>query len=68
MGSKKEKICPDCKTRNPEDAKFCRSCGISIEHIVADAQAEEPEGKLCPKCNRIMPLDSNFCIGCGAEL
>jgi serine/threonine protein kinase len=24
-------ICPDCKSENTEDSKFCKTCGISIE-------------------------------------
>ena len=26
----KEKVCPNCKSRNPTDAKFCYKCGVTL--------------------------------------
>ncbi|WP_029520324.1 zinc-ribbon domain-containing protein [Persephonella sp. IF05-L8] len=27
------KICPQCKTENPENAKFCQNCGFNLEEV-----------------------------------
>lgn len=38
-------FCPKCGTQNPENGKFCRSCGTDIG-VVTDALAEKTSGAL----------------------
>jgi class 3 adenylate cyclase/tetratricopeptide (TPR) repeat protein len=47
--------CPECQTDNPDDSRFCRECGISLEIT-------------CPKCSKANLPDSKFCTGCGHDL
>ncbi len=30
ISEKRKQVCPDCKTKNPEDAEFCQKCGIRL--------------------------------------
>ncbi len=47
--------CPQCRQENPEGARFCNSCGNSLE-------------ALCGACAHSNPAGSRFCNGCGARL
>ncbi len=44
--------CPDCKTENPDGAKFCMSCGTALAPACPSCGAELPsaEAKFCPSC------------------
>lgn len=55
----KTKICPHCKTSNPEKSIFCVKCGKKLENI--------PTNK-CPSCNHPNPVDAKFCVNCGQNL
>ena len=33
--------CPNCDTVNPDDAKFCRTCGINLQESIFDDGEEE---------------------------
>lgn len=35
-------FCPKCGTRNPEDGKFCRSCGVDLGNVSAALGGELP--------------------------
>ncbi|TAE60282.1 MAG: serine/threonine phosphatase [Nostocales cyanobacterium] len=48
-------ICPDCKFENPNDNKFCQSCGTSLTN------------KTCPKCGADVSFNTRYCKECGAE-
>lgn len=48
-------ICPHCKFENPNDNKFCQSCGTSLTH------------KTCSECGADVPLNTRYCQNCGAE-
>lgn len=48
-------ICPHCKFENPDDNKFCQSCGTSLTL------------KTCDKCGADVPLHTRYCQECGAE-
>lgn len=54
--SENYKICPNCKTRNPEKALFCVHCGNKLD---------KNSKNLCPNCGIENPVDSKFCVGCG---
>ena len=48
-------ICPNCSTVNPENARFCISCG-------------HPLPRICAVCGAINPPEARFCNQCGSPL
>jgi class 3 adenylate cyclase/tetratricopeptide (TPR) repeat protein len=44
--------CPNCKTKNPEGAKFCFNCGETLTIS-------------CANCGTQLPMDAKFCFNCG---
>ncbi|QYX31799.1 serine/threonine phosphatase [Sphaerospermopsis torques-reginae] len=48
-------ICPQCQFENPNDNKFCQSCGTSLTY------------KTCPECGAEVLLNNQYCHKCGAE-
>lgn len=75
-------ICPNCKTQNPSNAKFCLNCGQSLaEKVCPYCQAKNPasakfciscgkkiEEIICPGCKAPSPVGSKFCSNCGTKL
>lgn len=53
------KICPNCKTKNPEKALFCVKCGNKMDK---DVKVE------CPSCGTPNQSDAKFCVECGETL
>jgi len=49
--------CQNCRTENPEGAKFCKKCGRSLQ----------PE-LVCPQCGHTNPEGKKFCNSCGHAL
>jgi class 3 adenylate cyclase/tetratricopeptide (TPR) repeat protein len=47
--------CTACGASNPDEARFCASCGGSI-------------GRTCPSCGASVPADARFCPSCGTSL
>src|SRR5262245_215333 len=47
--------CPSCDSENPEDAKFCDTCGTALP-------------RRCPACGAPNRTTAKFCNGCGAAL
>ncbi len=47
--------CLQCDFDNPDEAKFCGSCGGRLDRI-------------CPKCNFANPANHKFCNECGQQL
>ncbi|MBI2458511.1 MAG: AAA family ATPase [candidate division NC10 bacterium] len=47
--------CPACGHENREGARFCTSCGRTLE-------------ARCPACGQGVPAGAHFCDGCGAAL
>ena len=61
FGNNKEEVgiaCPECKTVNKKEAKFCCNCGKSLE----------TDNKVpCIKCGVRIEKNSKFCSECGAK-
>lgn len=47
-------ICPQCGFENPEEHKYCQSCGISLTE------------KVCHECQASIPVEAKTCSFCGA--
>jgi protein phosphatase len=47
-------ICPQCEFENPEDHKYCQSCGISLTE------------KVCCQCQASIPIEAKICSFCDA--
>lgn len=67
------KSCAGCGTLNPADARFCTSCGQSLQPVPAAASSTcrscgkpvIPGAKFCPHCGESLIIK---CTGCGHEL
>lgn len=55
----KQVPCPECNTMNPENAKFCLSCGHKFEPASAS---------VCPDCGKPVVPGAKFCLECGRKL
>ena len=49
------RVCQNCGTENPEQARFCMSCGNVLENV-------------CPTCSTVNPAEAKFCMSCGTGL
>lgn len=47
-------ICPQCEFENPEEHRYCQSCGTSLTH------------KVCGECQASIPIEAKTCNFCGA--
>lgn len=47
-------VCPQCHFENPNNNKFCQSCGTSLTH------------KPCHQCGSSVPFGAENCTNCGA--
>ncbi len=52
--------CPNCDYKNKKDAKFCESCGHSLEF-----KNTREKTKKCPACGAENSSDARFCSQCG---
>jgi len=57
--SENYKICPNCKTKNPEKALFCVKCGNKLDKNLKIK---------CPSCGIENPSEAKFCVSCGKTL
>ena len=51
-GNQRQVVCPACKAKNPEEARFCEECGAALT-------------RLCPECGRENPVQKRYCSSCG---
>ena len=52
-----ERVCPQCGTPNPADARFCCMCRASLQE------------KTCPSCGKVIAVaQARYCPFCGADL
>jgi len=49
--------CPHCQHETRERARFCGTCGASLDRMVA-----------CPRCAALQPQGTRFCDSCGEAL
>lgn len=49
--------CPECRTPNDADARFCDHCGARMS-----------TERICPECSNVNDADARFCDGCGQAL
>src|SRR5262245_37196405 len=49
------RTCPNCAAENPQNARFCMSCGTELSPV-------------CPSCGAENPVGAKFCIECGTAL
>ena len=47
--------CPGCQTENPNVARFCSNCGLSLQNR-------------CPNCHAELAPGARFCMYCGQSL
>ena len=48
-------LCPQCRTENPGQAKFCLGCGNKLAVV-------------CPACGVALPPQAKFCFECGTQI
>jgi eukaryotic-like serine/threonine-protein kinase len=49
--------CPNCQTELPDNAKFCMSCGRTLQTEI-----------VCTQCRHVNPAEAKFCLQCGRAL
>ena len=63
------KKCPECRTINKENAKFCVGCGKSFEEKSVEIKPKDikkrQNTKICPSCKSEIPENAKFCVICG---
>jgi membrane protease subunit (stomatin/prohibitin family) len=57
--------CAGCGTLNPENARFCASCG---QPLAAQPAAPAAAGVACPSCGTQNAAGARFCSSCGTSL
>jgi len=59
--------CPECGFDNPDDIKFCTSCGSKLEAAAPPPTPTAPTNR-CPQCGSEIRPEARFCDQCGASL
>ena len=54
------KRCNACGFENPDEGKFCKSCGTKLEEKITP--------KFCRHCGREVAAGTMYCVGCGKPL
>lgn len=68
------KLCPRCRTRNPDNARFCKYCGVNLEDFVRSIVDEQlsklapvqGEYWICSACSAKNLPGYKFCDNCGS--
>jgi len=64
----KQTACPDCKTPNGAEARFCVGCGKPLKVGTAPAAPSPLSRKICAGCSKIHDSTAQFCLHCGTKL
>ena len=69
MANENEVICPNCKSANAKDTKFCGNCGSPLTATCPSCGASVGlDTKFCNQCGSPMKQPDKTCPGCGAEV
>ena len=69
VASANEVLCPNCKSANSKDTKFCSNCGSPLTSSCPNCGASvSPDAKFCNECGSPMSLPDKECPGCGATV
>lgn len=83
VANENEVICPNCKSSNSNDTKFCGNCGSPLTATCPSCGASvaldtkfcgqcgspmEVPGKTCPECGAEVAADMKFCGECGTKM
>ncbi|HNQ30118.1 MAG: Double zinc ribbon [Methanoregulaceae archaeon PtaB.Bin009] len=60
--------CPSCGILNPEQAKFCNSCGTPISTVSTPTPPAPPAPLTCPGCGSPVIPGKKFCGKCGTPV
>ncbi len=58
----RQKVCTNCRSAIPEDARFCRSCGYDT---MSSTEKEPKTIICCSSCGLELDKDIKFCPNCG---
>ena len=62
-------ICDRCGNSNPENSRFCNSCGSQVETEESHPPAKMvPDEQPCPRCGGGVPPYMDFCPRCATSL
>jgi len=62
------KNCPNCNSKNADDATFCMGCGFDLVQTgELEALKIAAKSKICPNCKAPMPKEAVFCNQCGTK-
>lgn len=69
VAGENEIICPNCKSVNSKDTKFCGNCGSPLTATCPSCGASvPPDTKFCNQCGNPMKQPDKTCPECGAEV
>ena len=69
VAGENEIICPNCKSANSKDTKFCGNCGTPLTATCPSCGASvSPDTKFCSQCGNPMKQPDKTCPECGADV
>lgn len=61
-------VCPNCGSRQPDEATFCEECGANLGAGGTFAVETAADGLACSRCGARLEPGSRFCDMCGAPV
>lgn len=69
LANENEIICPNCKSANKKNTKFCSNCGSPLTATCPSCGADvAPDTKFCSECGSPMIEPDKTCPECGANV